>query len=95
MDKSKNQLAKLISDALAEYGEINKNVVLWHLEHTYNIKPENVLNNPELFIRALHSIFGDFEGIVETAICEKIAREYDLKYNGQGFVSLLKELNLE
>ena len=80
-------------DALAEYGEINKKVVLWHLEHTYGIKLENVQDNPELFIRALQSIFGDFEKIVETAICEKIASEYGLKYEGKGFVELLKELN--
>ncbi len=92
---SKNQIARLISDALAEYGEINKNVVLWHLEHTYGIKLENVQSNPELFIRALHSIFGDFERIVETSICEKIAAEYGLKYDGKGFVELLKELNLD
>ncbi|MCL4344153.1 MAG: hypothetical protein JRN26_06910 [Nitrososphaerota archaeon] len=95
MEGRKNTVAKLISDALAEYGEINKNVVLWHLEHTYNLKPENVQSNPELFIRALHTIFGDFESIVEDAICEKIAGEYGLNYHNQGFVALLKELNLE
>ncbi|MEM0096864.1 MAG: hypothetical protein QXY52_00415 [Conexivisphaerales archaeon] len=94
MVERKNIVGKLVSDTLAEYGEVNKNVVLWHLEHTYNLKLENVQDNPEIFIRALHAIFGDFEHIVENAICEKIAKEYSLNYNGQDFISLLKELNL-
>lgn len=92
--KGKDPIAKLISDALSVYGEINRNVVLWHLEHTYNMKLEDVQNNPELFIRALRAIFGDFESIVEGEICEKIAKEYGLNYKGQGFVDLLKELQV-
>ncbi len=87
------KLRKLFENAIAEYGgEITKNAVMYHLERTHNLDPDDILNKPEQFVSALRDMYGDFESIIEGSICEKIAEEYGVDYRGQGLVELSKEL---
>ncbi len=86
------KLRKLVEEAISEYGgEITKDAVMYHLERTHNLDPDDILNKPELFVSAFKNMYGDFEGIIEENICEKIAREYGIDYRGGGLVELSKE----
>jgi len=87
------KLRKLVEEAISDYGgEITKNAVMYHLEKTHKLDPDDILKKPELFVKALRDMYGDFESIIEGNICEKIAREYGIDYKGEGLVELSKEL---
>ncbi len=89
---NKKTIGQLISEALLEYGEGSRDVVVWYLHHVYDIKLEEADIKSRLFVKALHDMFGAFEKYVEDAICERIATEYGIEYHGQGFVRLMLEL---
>ena len=87
------RLKAIIEGVISEYGgEPVKQAVLFYLENVYKIKPEEALDKPELFVSALKEIYGPFEGIIENEICDKIAKEYGIKFKGQGLVKLAEEL---
>ncbi|MDG7044483.1 MAG: hypothetical protein JRN19_04395 [Nitrososphaerota archaeon] len=86
------KLDKIIGEALSDYGETTKNVIIWHMEHTYNLRLEEVQNDPARFVNALKDILGGLEDAVERNISQRVAREYGIKYGDQGLVKLLGEL---
>lgn len=87
------KLRKLVEEAISEYGgEITKDAVMYHLENTHHLDPDDILNRPEQFVSAFRNMYGDFESIIEGNICEKIAKEYGIDYRGEGLVELSKEL---
>jgi len=89
---SKDLLKKVVEETLAEYGgEPVKNAVLFHLTKMHGIRPEDVLQKPEEFVKALNDIYGPFEKIIENELCEKIAKIYGLNCKN-GFIELIKEL---
>ncbi|MFP3131204.1 MAG: hypothetical protein RXR51_06475 [Nitrososphaeria archaeon] len=89
---SKDLLKKVVEETLAEYGgEPVKNAVLFHLTKMHGIRPEDILQKPEEFVKALNDIYGPFEKIIETELCEKIAKIYGLNCKN-GLVELIKEL---
>ena len=65
---------------------------MYHLENKLRVNPDEVLKKPDEFVDALKIIYGDFEGIIEDTICEKVAGEYGIKYKGQGLVKLAKAI---
>ncbi len=89
---NKKTIDQLIAEALLEYGEANREVIVWYLERVYGIKLEEADIKSRLFVKALRDMFGAFEKYVEDAICERIADEYGIEYGGQGFVKLMLEL---
>ncbi len=91
-NKNRNPIGSLISEALLEYNEASRDVVVWYLDHVYGIKLEEADREPERFVKALHDMFGSFESVVEKTVCIGIADEYGIKYSDQGFVALMKEL---
>jgi len=95
MGTGRKPIGQLISEALLEYGEDNREVIVWYLEHVYGIKLEEAQLEPRVFVKALHDMFGSFAKYVEDRICERIAREYEIEYGGQGLVRLMLELQKE
>ncbi len=94
MSSRKEKLRKIVEDTISDYGgDTMVRVVSWHMKHTYNLDPGDVLAKPEAMVKALRAIYGEFESIIEGNICERIANEYGIDYKGQGLVELSKELN--
>ncbi|MEM0097127.1 MAG: hypothetical protein QXY52_05110 [Conexivisphaerales archaeon] len=93
MDKEK--VGKIVELAIAEYGgDVTKNAIIWHLEHTYSMEPADAIFKPEKFLKALRDIYGDFVSIIESSICYRLAKEYGINYSGQGLVKLAEELKV-
>lgn len=88
----KKSISDLLNETLDQYGEISKRVVIWHLENTIGLKLDEIDREPQKFINALGEIYGDLNRVVETSLCENIAREYGIKYKGEGLVKLLEEI---
>ncbi|NAY82074.1 MAG: hypothetical protein GU362_04235 [Thaumarchaeota archaeon] len=89
---SKDLLKRVVEETLAEYGgEPVKNAVIFYLTKMHGIRPEDVIQKPEEFVKALNDIYGSFEKIIETVLCEKIAKIYGLNCKN-GFIELIKEL---
>jgi len=63
---SKDLLKKVVEETLAEYGgEPVKNAVIFYLTKMHGIRPEDILQKPEVFVKALNDIYGPFEKIIE------------------------------
>ncbi|MDG6928308.1 MAG: hypothetical protein JRN26_06840 [Nitrososphaerota archaeon] len=93
MDKRK--IGSIVESAIADYGgDVTKGAVMWHLEHTYSLGPEDAILKPEKFLRALRDIYGDFVSIIEGNICEKLAKEYGIDYKGEGLLKLAEEMKV-
>ncbi len=89
----KNIVKKLVEETLTEYGgEPVKNAVLFHLKNMHNVAPEDAIDKPEEFIKALNDIYGPFEKIIERELCLKIARVYGINYKNEDLIELAKEL---
>jgi len=87
-----SRISEIISEALSDYGETTKGVIIWHIEHTYELSLDDVQKDPARFVDALRNILGGLEEVVERNICQRIAVEYGIKYDGQGLVELLGEV---
>jgi len=93
MSSRRDKVRNLVEAAISDYGgDTMVRVVFWHMQHTYNLDPGDVLAKPDTAVRALRAIYGDFEGIIEGNICERIAKEYGIDYKGQGLLELSDEL---
>jgi hypothetical protein len=88
----KKSISDLLIETLDQYGETSKRVVIWHLENTIGLKLDEIEREPQKFINALGEIYGDLNRVVETSLCENIAREYGIKYKGEGLLKLLEEI---
>ncbi len=95
MEGGRKTIGQLISEALLEYGEGSREVIVWYLEHIYDVKLEEADIKSTTFVKALHDMFGTLEKYVEDAISQRIADEYGVDYGGQGFVWLMLELQKE
>lgn len=90
----KKSISKIFEETLEQYGDVSRKVVMWHLENTIGLKLDDIENDPGRFLDALAEIFGDLKQVVETGLCENIAREYGIKYRGEGLVKLLEEIKV-
>ncbi len=88
----KKSISKIFEETLDQYGDTSKKVVIWHLEHSLKLKLDDIQNDPDRFLNALGDIYGGLSQVIETSLCENIAREYGLNYNGEGLVKLLKKI---
>ncbi|MEM3701755.1 MAG: hypothetical protein QXH93_03400 [Conexivisphaerales archaeon] len=70
-------MREIIIETLSDYGDVVKNVALWHLM-VYNIDFTSVENNPAEFVTALKDIFDGWEKNIEENMCQKIATEYGI-----------------
>ncbi len=86
-------IRKIVEETIEAFGgEKVRDAVLYHLEHKYNVKPEEMIEKPEQFSNALKDIYGSFGSMIEKEICKRISENYGLEYKGQGIVEIAKEL---
>ena len=57
---------------LDHYGSTTKQVVFWELEKSYKVRENEILMQPEKFVRCLRQIFGPGSKTVEKVIIEEI-----------------------
>lgn len=54
----KEALIEAVDEGLLILGESGREVVYFHLQHSYGLKKENIPENPEIFMGCLRKIFG-------------------------------------
>ncbi|MFP3262870.1 MAG: hypothetical protein RXP28_08660 [Nitrososphaeria archaeon] len=89
----KKSLKDIVEETLTKFGgKPVKDAVLFHMNRRYKVRPEDVLSKAELFIEALKDIYGPFEAPIEKELCNRLAKEYGIKYNNEGFICLVKRI---
>ena len=76
---SKDGFDKLLLEAIEEcldsLGDPSKHAVYVCLQETFNIRKEEILENAEVFSRALEAIFGCGSSCLETLILRNLCRK--------------------
>jgi len=67
-----------VDSVLNELGESIGKVIYFHLEKNFGVNKKEILNQPEAFSKALHSIFGKRAEIIEELIAKKIQERFKL-----------------
>ncbi len=72
----KEALVEAIDEGLLILGESGRDVVYFHLQHSYGLRKENIPDNPEIFAECLRKIFGLGAQVIEKSIikvlCSKL-----------------------
>lgn len=72
------QVVECVDAALKQLGPSISQALYFHLENKFGIKKEEILNQPEAFSKALHSIFGAGANVIERLIVQKIKDKFKL-----------------
>lgn len=73
-------LIEAVDEGLLILGESGREVVYFHLQHSYGLKKENVPENPEIFMDCLRKIFGLGAQVVEKSIIKILCRKLGIEY---------------
>jgi hypothetical protein len=86
MDSDQNRrnfdevLSEAIDQALTSIGESVKNILYYHIQTKYFLKPEDISKNPDLFVLALKSLLGKGSSHLEELILKKVCEAYKLDW---------------
>lgn len=72
------QIIGCVDIALKHLGASVIRVIYFHLEKNYGIKKKDIPNRPEVFSKALYSIFGQGAKVVERLIVNEIQKRFKL-----------------
>ncbi|MGB9854008.1 MAG: hypothetical protein ACPLRY_04280 [Candidatus Bathyarchaeales archaeon] len=61
-------------------GESGRDVVYFHLQHSYGLRKENIADNPEIFTECLRKIFGLGAQVIESSIVKVLCRKLGIEY---------------
>ena len=68
-------IVNMIEEGLDALGENVARVIMYHLEHNYSLKRNEIAQKADLFTKALRDIFGEGSLTIEKIIIETISRE--------------------
>lgn len=72
------KIMECVDAGLKKLGPNVNQVIYFHLESKFGVKKEEILNRPEAFSKALHSIFGRGAKEIERLIVQKIQEKFKL-----------------
>jgi hypothetical protein len=75
-------LVEAIDESLSSLGESPKQAILFHLEHSFKIKKQEISNNITGFDDALKKTFGPGAYFLETLIINKLCEKSYLIFKG-------------
>jgi hypothetical protein len=80
------------------FGEETVNAVYYHLRKKHMVRPEDILEKPESFARAIKAIFGDTGAdVIESLLVESLCDEFGVtgqRKGAAGLVDCLDELKV-
>ncbi len=65
-----------VDEVLFSLGTAPRKVICYHLEKAFNMKIDDIANNPEKFSEALDQIFGDAAALLEIRMMQKLHRTF-------------------
>ncbi|MBC7130682.1 hypothetical protein H5T51_05635 [Candidatus Bathyarchaeota archaeon] len=75
-------------------GESGRNVVYYHLQHSYGIKKDDILDHPEALMKCLRNIFGSGAVVIENSIIKILYQKLGMEYvekKGCSFMQYLED----
>ncbi|NIR86523.1 hypothetical protein GWO13_02695 [Candidatus Bathyarchaeota archaeon] len=95
-DKFNNLLLKVIDEELKQvFGEAATLIIYSHLEKNYSLKPEEIPEKLEVFIRGLEEFLSSGAQVVEKIILKKVYSSFGLpcrNKEGYNFIDHVTEL---
>ena len=86
-------IREIIEKTLAEYsGETVAGVAVYHIETTMGFNLGRAIEDPDGFLNALRQVYDGFVPLIEDKLCKNIAKEYGIKYKGEGFIEFVKKV---
>lgn len=76
----KEALIEAVDEGLLMLGESGRDVVYFHLQHSYGLRKENIPENPEIFTECLRKIFGLGAQVIEKSIVKVLCRKLEIEY---------------
>lgn len=61
-------------DTFRVFGPDTSKVLLYHFEHRFGLRPEDIPSKPEQLHNALDELFGSFARSMEISMCNQIKR---------------------
>jgi hypothetical protein len=87
------EIMECIEQGLSKFGSSIKYAVMWRMVVLGDSPREGILANPEAFVSALQSIFGNSAKFVEQEVITQIKSKADSKYcDVEGFAELIRAL---
>jgi hypothetical protein len=68
-----------VDSCLQVFGESVKEAIYFYVEKDFQIRRSDIPENPEVFSKALASIFGEGAKVIEGMVVERIKQRFKLK----------------
>ncbi|MGI0020727.1 MAG: hypothetical protein ACREAY_09690 [Nitrososphaera sp.] len=69
-----NEIMNAVVDTFRVFGPDTSKVLLFHFEHRFGLKPDEIPSRPEQLHLILDELFGSFSRSMEQSICSQIRR---------------------
>jgi len=87
------EILQCVTKGLDAFGPSVKQTVYWQLLVVYNLKPSDIVNFPETFVKALENMFGAGAVAIERAITLEFKSNFQVKSSlPVRFIPALKEI---
>lgn len=77
--ESRKTLVKAVEEALSLLGESVAEMVFYNLERSFSLNRNNIVDEPDHFLKALYSMFGSGAAIVEKIIVKSIRETFEIR----------------
>lgn len=67
-----DEIMEAVVDTFSVLGPNTSKVLMFHLEKSYGLRPDEIPSRPKDFHDALKTIFGKYSNILELSICRQI-----------------------
>ncbi|MCW3999257.1 MAG: hypothetical protein NWE93_03365 [Candidatus Bathyarchaeota archaeon] len=71
-------LTQAIDQALLAIGEPVKEIICYHIQTKYSLKPDDISKQPDLFVCAMRNLLGAGSTYIEELILKKVCESYGL-----------------
>ena len=83
------QLLQCIDAGMDSIGNASKRMVYWYLVQKRSISRERILDDPNAFVEALKSLFGQGAGILERTIVRQLRETFGIALEMDGLADVL------
>ena len=82
------QVLQCIDVGMDSLGGTSKHIVYWYLAQKRNLTRDGILDDPNAFIEALRTLFGQGAGILERTIIRQLRQTFDVTF-GENLTEVL------
>lgn len=73
------EILNCVDSSLEIFGESVKEAIYFHVEKEFHLEKSKILEQPQIFSKALFSIFGEGARVIEVTIVQRIRQRFGLE----------------